>query len=190
MIMTTQRRFGLAILALAGTLGCRVGGPTTGDDGDPADASRPVDAAAADTATNPPDPTPDAGPVVVPDASADDASAAVDAPDPGDGGCAPTFTSKVCDPVCNTGCAALTRCDVSDKPQEGACIGIWISGEGTACWKTATTNPCAEKLTCVDGKCRRLCYHDSDCAAGSCCKESVMMGGQASGYTMCGPCAP
>lgn len=108
---------------------------------------------------------------------------------PTQNGCAPPFESNVCDPVCNTGCPALSRCNVTGEPRTGKCIGIWISGEGDLCLKTSITDPCASRLTCVDGSCRRLCYRDADCASpGSCCDQDLFLEGQVSGYKICVAC--
>jgi hypothetical protein len=108
---------------------------------------------------------------------------------PTDNGCVSPAANEGCDPVCNTGCPALSRCDVTDRPRTGRCIGIWISGEGDLCLKTDSTDPCAAHLTCVEGACRRLCYRDSDCAApGTCCGQDLLLEGQASGYKICVAC--
>jgi hypothetical protein len=165
-------------LCVAGTA-CRFGGPT----GDPSLPIEVVDSGAR---------MGDAPPVDASNESdlADDADASDGATD-AQGGCAPPFSSAVCDPVCNTGCAALSRCDVGDAPRTGTCIGIWISGEGAICVKTATTDPCAVGLSCVAGTCRRLCYLDGDCTtAGTCCNTSIDLSGAPSGFKACTACAP
>jgi hypothetical protein len=108
-----------------------------------------------------------------------------------DGGCRPAFISTVCDPVCNTNCPGLQRCDVSNTARAGVCIGIWISAEGASCLSTATTDPCAPMLTCFTGTCRRLCYADSDCTTtGTCCNTSIDLGGGPSGFRVCSSCGP
>jgi hypothetical protein len=105
--------------------------------------------------------------------------------------CDPPFLSAVCDPICNTGCPALSRCDVSDLPQTGACVGIWVTQEGDACFKGDTTDACAAHLTCLEGKCHRLCYRDSDCTTpGACCTRDIEAAGAASGFKACAPCPP
>jgi hypothetical protein len=199
-------RIELAVGLSLAVFACRFGGPT----GDP---SAPVDGVGVAGTGGAPGmdamPDDDVGPDVDERADASDGAAgaggdvirdggggaatdghAADAP-ADDGGCAPPFTSAVCDPVCNTGCAVLSRCDVGDAPRTGACIGIWISGEGSSCVKTSTTDPCATQLSCVSGTCRRLCYRDGDCTtAGTCCNTSIDVGGAPSGFRACTPCAP
>jgi hypothetical protein len=166
---------------VAASGGCRVGGPS--EDTAPYVISQPDGAPRADG---------DADGAVAPDGGSDDdgggdpPDAQPDAPDPGDGSCSPTFTSTTCDPVCNTGCTGLNRCNIVDNAtREGKCIGSWISGEGTGCIKTSITDPCAQKLSCVEGKCARLCYRDSECTtAGTCCNKDIA----STGYKMCSPC--
>lgn len=110
-------------------------------------------------------------------------------PPPTGNGCVPPAESGVCDPVCDTGCPVLSRCDVTDQPHTGRCIGIWLSGEGDLCLKTAISDPCAAHLTCLEGACRRLCYRDSDCASpGTCCGQDLLLEGQPSGYKICTAC--
>ena len=195
--MVVASKVALASVALLALIGCRFGGPraidggTTVGNADAPDVHAAADllkndASDADTATEvaAPLPPPDARPVP----PSDDASADSDAVAGGCGG-AP-FTSAVCDPVCNTGCPALSRCDVSDVPQTGACVGIWITREGDICFSGATTDSCAVHLTCLEGKCRRLCYGASDCRAGSCCTQDVEKAGRKTGFKVCAPCAP
>jgi hypothetical protein len=168
---------GLAVvLVLAG---CRFGGPSglpEAPGGDAAPAGAEV-AAVIDLA--PPPVESDGGSAAGPDL------AGVEAPP---SACGAPFTPAVCDPVCNTGCPALSRCDVGAMPMTGTCVGIWISAEGTSCFKGSGTDACAPKLTCLSGRCRRLCYRDADCGAGTCCKETVFAGATASGFLVCGPC--
>jgi hypothetical protein len=154
--------------------------PSTDSGGSGSDATVSTDG--GDAGTNPSDAHADGNP---------------NGTDGGGGGfdaCVPTITPLVCDPVCNTGCTGLNRCDVSDTTNSGSCIGAWIQGEGTACLpKTATTDPCAPSLTCVSGVCVRLCYHNSDCptAGATCCKQSVPTStGAASGFMSCTACTP
>jgi hypothetical protein len=107
--------------------------------------------------------------------------------------CVPPFTSAGCDPVCNIGCPALFRCDVTDTARTGVCIGTLLSsiGEGMACMRTPLTDDCFERLSCVEGICRRLCYRDTDCAtSGSCCTTAIEVDAGPSGYRICGPCTP
>jgi hypothetical protein len=132
------------------------------------DASRE---GASGDATQPPGPS---------DATADQQTA--------DASCSAPAPVNVCDPVCNVGCAALTRCNVSDQPNTGVCMGMWLSGEGSACARTETTDSCAPQLTCVDGTCRRLCWGDGDCANATCCSEPVLLEAGASGFRTCGAC--
>ena len=107
--------------------------------------------------------------------------------------CLPPFSSAVCDPVCNTGCPPLLRCDVTDTPRIGVCVGTLLSPvtEGMACTRTAVTDDCIERLSCVEGVCRRLCYRDMDCAtSGTCCNTSIDVDAGPSGYRFCAPCGP
>ncbi len=117
-----------------------------------------------------------------------------DPPDAGvidPGPCVPPGAAPaVCDPVCNTGCSSLTRCDIADTANTGRCIGMWISHEGEYCLKTTTTNPCAPKLACDNSACIQMCYNDSDCASaiGKCCNKTLETGGGPSGFKGCGGC--
>ena len=146
-------------------LGCRFGGPTP--PGQPAPV--PVDAAVDGPSEN--DAGADGFTVRPPDA----------APEPD--GCVAPAAPAVCDPVCNTGCPALSRCDVGEGSRTGSCVGIWLTGEGGACFKGSTTDACAVKLTCAEGRCRRLCYRDADCTPGNCCNQELP-----SGFKVCSVC--
>ncbi len=172
-------------------MGCRLGGGPSGELLALEDAATALDSGAPDVA--------DAGvlepPVdATPPSSDADAMSDADVPDTHAAlACAPDTPTQGCDPVCNTGCATLSRCTVSDTPHQGTCIGIWISTEGSDCLKTSSTDPCAVKLSCVSGKCRKVCYHDVDCAGsttGGCCKDSIEVGGAASGFGACAACGP
>jgi hypothetical protein len=211
----TARAAGTLLIAIALIAGCRVGGPTTDAEGFDDDGGRSgIDGSVNDGSTadgGGPKPGVDSGggntdsgkPPVGSDGSAGDAQTGpdggvIDASHPdtstnqGDGGCSPTGPVTTCDPVCNTGCPGLSRCDLTDKAGEGTCIGIWIQGEDSFCIKTPTTDPCAPQLACVDSACVKLCYHDSDCAgsAKACCREAIVLGGQASTFKKCGACSP
>ena len=157
------------IILLAATMlaACRVGGPDAPAAG--ADAgSPPIRLADAATAT--------------PEVGSDDGAGVV-------GACEPPFTTEVCEPVCNTGCPTLSRCDVSDVPHTGTCVGIWITQEGDACFKGNGTDACAIGLTCVEGKCARLCYHDGDCRSpGTCCTRALAGPAGTTGFRTCAPC--
>jgi hypothetical protein len=98
----------------------------------------------------------------------------------------------VCDPVCNTGCSALQRCDISDVvAQAGSCVGIWITNEGDACFRGTGTDSCAAGLSCVDGKCKRLCYANTDCKApNNCCNLRIEINGFDTRWLGCAPCSP
>jgi hypothetical protein len=197
--MSASRTDGARWLCLL-VCGCRFGGPS-GEasvvSDDPAEASTAVDGGPERSVAEPP--LDQSVPEPPPDASSEDgrseAAASLDGsseapPAPADGGCNPPFESAVCDPVCNTGCPALLRCDVADVPETGTCIGIWIAEEGSSCLRTAVTDPCAAGLACVDGTCRRLCYRDGDCTApGTCCTTSIEVRGAPSGFRICAPCA-
>lgn len=107
--------------------------------------------------------------------------------------CLPPFSSAVCDPVCNMGCPALFRCDITDTPRTGACVGTLLSPvtEGMACTRTTLTDDCIEHLSCIEGICRRLCYRDTDCTTGgTCCNTTIDVDGGPSGYRDCAPCRP
>jgi hypothetical protein len=165
-------------LAPALLLACRFGGPGPAPAVDlPDGASSPTGMSAADTAVA-------ADPPAAPDAEpAEAALPAADATPAPDGGCGAPTAPAVCDPVCNTGCPNLSRCDVGEGHLTGACVGIWITGEGQGCARGKTTDSCAVRLTCVEGTCRRLCYRDSDCGAGRCCNSPLP-----SGFLTCRPC--
>jgi len=127
----------------------------------------------------------DAGAVLLVDAAVD-VGAAVDHADAhadgADGESAPIDVA-VCDPVYNTGCPALLRCDVGEGTLTGTCVGIWVTAEGAACFKGSGTDSCAVRLTCFGGTCRALCYSDVDCKAGACCNVSLP-----SGFKVCSAC--
>jgi hypothetical protein len=182
----------LVLLGLLATLAaCRLGGPpawspapdsaaevgldggVAGEDG--AGPALPPDGAGF--TDSPPGRDSPADDPISPDAGADAGS-----------GCLPPFAAEVCDPVCNSGCPPLSRCDVSEAPRRGACVGIFIVGEGGACFRGSTTDSCAVRLTCLEGRCRRLCYRDADCTAGSCCSQPVAAAGAPSGFAVCAPC--
>jgi hypothetical protein len=188
-----------AAVAACSASGCRIGGPSGETITPDAEADRPTDAG-VDTSV----PADTGGTVSTSDADAPDASGEGDASGNAGGdaalsdagaaaACAPPAPVLTCDPVCNTGCPFLSRCNVSDTPNQGSCIGIWISTEGSDCIKTASTDPCAVNLSCVNGKCRHLCYHDADCTGatgGACCAEPIQLSAGPSGFRACGPCAP
>jgi hypothetical protein len=155
--------------------GCRWGGPS---EGPPATAP---DAAADVLASS------DAAPLDLRDEEVDAGPAAVDSAAPA-GRCQPPFSSAVCDPVCNSGCPALSRCDVSPAARTGACVGIWTGTDGELCFSGKTTDSCAPRLTCWQGRCARLCYADADCNAGTCCVRSLDLESGPSGFRLCGPC--
>jgi len=145
------------VLLLA--LGCRFGGP----DPAPVISAPALDAAADAGADAPVELAMDGFTITAPDAGEPD-------------GCAAPAAPAVCDPVCNTGCPAVSRCDVGEGTLTGACVGIWIGREGSACFKGSTTDACAARLTCVAGICRRLCYRDGDCTPGNCCLSPLPSG--------------
>lgn len=186
-IHTSKQRNNVAVtvlVAVLGSGGCRSGGPEANglatDGGAVLSRGEPsVDGQVGGADSN-----------VIP--GSDGGAGGVEAGSlPTENGCVPPVQSDVCDPVCNTGCEGLSRCDVTDLPRSGKCIGAWVSGEGELCVKTPLTDPCAARLTCVDGACRRLCYRDADCAApGSCCGQELFLQGQPSGYKICVACPP
>ena len=125
--------------------------------------------------------------------AADWGSAEGGGPSDGATSCIPLFSSAVCDPVCNTGCPALFRCDLTDAPRTGVCIGSLLStvGEGMACTRTPLTDDCIASLSCIDGSCQRLCYRDSDCVTpATCCNADIAVDAGPSGYRRCAPCTP
>jgi hypothetical protein len=136
--------------------GCRFGGPEGVGDA--------ATFAAADAAT------PDLPVFMLPDAVAADLEP-------------PRVDAAVCDPVHDTGCPALLRCDVSEGTFTGTCVGIWVSGEGEACFKGSGTDSCAPRLTCFGGTCRALCYQNADCRPGGCCNITLP-----SGFQVCSAC--
>jgi hypothetical protein len=78
-------------------------------------------------------------------------------------------------------------------PRTGVCIGTLLSPatEGMACTRTVLTDDCIERLSCLEGICRRLCYRDTDCAtSGTCCNTAIDLDGGPSGYRICAPCGP
>jgi hypothetical protein len=154
-------------MVLALGLGCRFGGPSGVSDASLVDAGL----------------SGEAGPPV--EVALDQAPEATSADvfQESDAACGAPFMPAVCDPVCNTGCPALSRCDVGAAARTGACVGLWIMEEGQACFRGDTTDACAARLTCVQGSCRRLCYRDADCAAGTCCNSILP-----SGFMVCRPC--
>ncbi len=179
--------------ASGGTTGAVGGTNPGGSAGSTADASDDVAYDVSEDAT--PDATSDG------DAWPFDARADVHADmsdgDPVDSGpptaCLPPFASAVCDPVCNTGCTPLLRCDITETPRTGVCVGTLLSTttEGMACTRTLATDDCVERLSCINRICRRLCYRDTDCTTnGTCCNMAIDVDGGTTGYRACGACAP
>jgi hypothetical protein len=158
-----------AALIFLFVLSCRFGGPTPPGAPAPAPGDAAIDRA----------PEADAGG----DAGADGLVLSVPDTQPEPDGCVAPAAPAVCDPVCNTGCPALSRCDVGEGSHTGACVGIWLTGEGGACFKGSGTDACAVKLTCHEGRCRRLCYRDADCTPGNCCNQELP-----SGFRVCSIC--
>jgi hypothetical protein len=179
---------------LAGIGACRFGGPPVpGNPAGNADGGDAVDGGVDAPGGGDPDSL--GLPAAADTAEADQGRAAGDgglggAPETTPGACVPPFVSQTCDPVCNTGCPTLSRCDVGPAPAQGVCIGIWIGGEGSLCVRTPTTDPCSPRLSCLGGRCRRLCYVNTDCLDDGCCNVQVPAGAEASGYRACGPCDP
>ncbi len=189
--MTRASRAWPLATALALLCGCRFGGPSedpntktsgpakdTGTEEEDTSAP-PEDSEAADTGSTSSD---------APAADSPGSEAATETAGETAMSCTLPFTSATCDPVANTGCNAAARCDVDDsKMQAGRCVGLAALQEGAFCTKTAQTDTCTSKLTCVDNKCRKLCLCDADCG-GRCCKFSVPGGGGASGFLACEDC--
>jgi hypothetical protein len=187
------------VVVLIAIAGCRFGGPQSGAAGGDASAgtNTNVDAVSPAADVLPPPPAIDAaatsdavmtpGPGPSPDASGgNDLGGASDGQI---ASCGAPFPVQVCDPVCNSGCAALLRCDVSDIPQTGACVGIWIGQVGDACFKGSGTDSCAIGLTCVDAKCAKLCHADRDCSsAGTCCTRELEGTSGKLGFKICAAC--
>jgi hypothetical protein len=116
----------------------------------------------------------------IPDASIDAAPVA----------CTPR--AAVCDPVCNVGCPAGQRCDLSPTPNQGMCIST--TGEtgqpGQICMASPTSDSCLAREACLGsataGTCYRMCYVDTDCQPGACCDLSITLGTAQSGFNACG----
>lgn len=112
-----------------------------------------------------------------------------DAPDDGEeaGVCAPPTTPfAVCDPVRNTGCSFIVRCDVNtDTKGEGRCVGLGALGENAFCTSASWTDTCSATLTCISNKCRKLCFCNADCGS-ECCTEDV----GSTGFKVCAACTP
>ncbi|MET0388671.1 MAG: hypothetical protein ABW321_22050 [Polyangiales bacterium] len=85
----------------------------------------------------------------------------------------------VCDPVINEGCPAALRMqcavDFASDALAGYCIfqGPPAPNGSPTCLNTIATESCGPTTTCVFGTCRALCFCDSDCAAGECCREKI-----------------
>jgi hypothetical protein len=185
----------LALLLLFAGVGlgaCRFGGPSlvidAGSATDDAGMGLSDDGAGEAGADGAQSATADGG--SVDDANgADGAGAGLDAGSGDQGGaCGPAAPPGTCDPVQNVGCSTLLRCDVGPTPGAGQCVGIWISGEGTACWRDDNlhTDPCATHLTCAMGRCKKLCWCDADCGAGRTCSlDAIATGTIASGFKLC-----
>jgi hypothetical protein len=168
---------GPLLLVVALALGCRFGGPTEAPDAPAPPDLTPPGADGSALADAPVDSS-------VPSSLAEDAAPASDGT-PGPDGCSAPFPVVGCDPVCNTGCPPVSRCDVGAGMHTGTCVGRWVTGEGQPCFKGEGTDACAARLTCVEGTCRRLCYRDGDCGAARCCSQALP-----SGFGVCGACAP
>jgi hypothetical protein len=179
---------GLKTVSAGPSMDAGVGGGEGGDDGDDGppvilDASVHEDAAKTSDAG--------AGEAGVSDAGASDAGASdAGAGDAGssdagaseagpavDGGgtasCTPGTGVPVCDPVRNSGCSLFTQCDIDTDAavQAGRCVS-WTLGS-SACSASSTSTTCDARSACVDGTCRKLCYCDSDCAAGTKCNGTA-----------------
>jgi hypothetical protein len=111
----------------------------------------------------------------------------------GPGACQPPLQVAFCDPVKNTGCIIpFSFCDI-DPTQAvpgGRCVfppSTSTGGAtGTTCEVTSTTETCWPMSSCVNGTCRKLCYCDSDCSAGECCRDPAP--GPSGVFKMCKPC--
>lgn len=95
----------------------------------------------------------------------------------------------VCNPVTNEGCfdSLMMQCAVDPLATlTGYCI--FYSGQspmlGGDCLNTGVTESCPPTFTCVDGRCRELCFCDADCEAGQCCTEPL----EGTGFKVCGDC--
>jgi hypothetical protein len=163
------------VLVLTGVAGCKLGGPVS--------AARESDAAAVAWPLD--GPAPDLAPGVAATADASAQQPEVHAAEAG-----PPPPDAACDPVRNSGCPPLLRCDLGERPGESVCLGIWIAGEGLLCWRSANTDSCAPQLTCLEGRCQRLCRDDSDCTSTDrrCCSGAIEQGGQPSGWRVCAAC--
>ena len=188
--MVNLRR--LVLLGVLATLAaCRLGGPPAWSPAMDSAADLGLEAGVVGKDGAGPALPPDGGGVTDADPGRNSPDADPTPPDAGPdvgSGCLPPFAAEVCDPVCNTGCPPVSRCDVSEAPRRGACVGVFIVGEGGLCVRGSTTDSCAVRLTCLEGRCRRLCYRDADCTAGSCCSQPLAAAGAPSGFAVCAPC--
>jgi hypothetical protein len=166
------------VLVLTGPAGCKFGGP--------ASAAPEPDGAAPEWPLDGPPPGLASGDAATADADGYQPEAATTEAS----GPPPEAGAAACDPVRNTGCPPLLRCDLGEQPGESVCLGIWIAGEGLLCWRTANTDSCAPQLTCLEGRCQRLCRDDRDCTSPErrCCSGAIEQGGQSSGWRSCAAC--
>ncbi|MFI5298573.1 MAG: hypothetical protein ACHREM_10785 [Polyangiales bacterium] len=201
----SARVFGIGLSSSLLVLGaCRFGGPASEVTQPSLDAQWLPDVGVVDTGTLPGDePNPEdtfapGDDTSDPDADASDESSQTSDADAGidgdsasaeTGACTPP-TPATCDPVKNTGCNILTRCDVSSTFNTGQCVDLGALGVGAGCTTSAPfltfpgTDTCNHGLTCLSGSCVALCYCDSDCSTGQCCSVSTGSGG----FKACGGC--
>lgn len=103
-------------------------------------------------------------------------------------GCGPATPVETCDPVRNTGCPPLTQCDIetSATTPTGRCV-FFQATPGVPCSSSFVNVTCDAQNTCVAGACRKMCYCDTDCPPGNCCKDSSGPG-PSGVFKLCTPC--
>jgi hypothetical protein len=107
-------------------------------------------------------------------------------PDADPASCTPAKATPVCDPVHDTGCDALHRCDVdpTQPTATGRCVFASSAPEGGPCSSSFLDESCPGTSTCVGTACRQPCYCDSDCSPAQCCSDSS----SSFGFLLCQPC--
>jgi hypothetical protein len=92
--------------------------------------------------------------------------------------CEPAMAIAVCDPVRNTGCPALTQCDIEPTATAatGRCVFYQAPLDPSACASNVYASTCAAQSACVANACRSVCYCDADCPAGERCTDTAAPG--------------
>jgi hypothetical protein len=108
----------------------------------------------------------------------------------GGGACGPASVLG-CDPVRGTSCTpGFNQCvvDPSSPMPAGRCV-LSVGSLGGPCDENGLYSTCPPSLTCVQGVCRKYCYCDADCDAGSSCSEPTGQG-TAEVFKLCAAVAP